>query len=723
MEDPEEEKRLMSPPHHRLLASDDDDGKEKRRISVFERLSQPEARATKRIVADGRISVVAANPTFLPTGLSAPGKNTSEASSSGGKLTRRQRRKMNAELRAQQLLVPVHPSNLPAPEHIANVPTRNKFTDLRWVKRNSPTGELKKSFWDQQSEVPAPSRKKEPETLSARVYRVLKTVKEKGLKKRRFQRPLTIEARRTPPRERLSSDLIAERRRRQKQISSGEHRGVTPEPRVQGSTAERSRQKGKQIWRPRPHREEKNERRTDLGVTSGAASRRSAPVSKQHQKWVQKKTHDDANPDGRHLGESSRGSRRAPTPPKNESNFDRSPQIEEIFLPSQEPEIQWRRRSEIRVLEEEEEEDMGEEYIEDMEEENIEEYIEENLEEMNNTLDMEVVYMVRHVNVDDEAYYDDGEGDDRWQPPVRQVYRRHHEAGSTTGGGGHSQGEDEVEEVEGNPPDAENITLADMRRQMRRQMRAKDREISQLNEKMTEMMTQMAMMMQMMQRNAAVGPMPNPPPDPPNFQAPQVSGVRGAPEGGNEVHNITRQPTPQNIASTSEPVTAAQLEGIITEKIKAIIAVDQAERLVGKGRPYPAEYDQVQYPKGSSVPKFNTLNGNNNPRQHLAQFKATCGNTGAGGNDALLFRQFVSSLTGTAFEWYAELPNDSVKTFAELESMFVKRFASATEKITIADLALDKRKREESVTKYITRWRNLSMKCEQQLEEEHAVQL
>lgn len=48
---------------------------------------------------------------------------------------------------------------------------------------------------------------------------------------------------------------------------------------------------------------------------------------------------------------------------------------------------------------------------------------------------------------------------------------------------------------------------------------------------------------------------------------------------------------------------------------------------------------------------------------------------------------------------------------------------SATEKITIADLALDKRRRDESVTKYITRWRNLSMKCEQQLEEEHAVQL
>ncbi|KAL0928798.1 hypothetical protein M5K25_000721 [Dendrobium thyrsiflorum] len=64
----------------------------------------------------------------------------------------------------------------------ANIPTQNEFTNLKWVKRNSSTGELKKSFWEQHSEVSiAPQKKKEPETLSARVYRVLKTVKERGL--------------------------------------------------------------------------------------------------------------------------------------------------------------------------------------------------------------------------------------------------------------------------------------------------------------------------------------------------------------------------------------------------------------------------------------------------------------------------------------------------------------------------------------------------------------
>lgn len=56
-----------------------------------------------------------------------------------------------------------------------------------------------------------------------------------------------------------------------------------------------------------------------------------------------------------------------------------------------------------------------------------------------------------------------------------------------------------------------------------------------------------------------------------------------------------------------------------------------------------------------------------------------------------------SSLTAVASEWYVELPNDCVKTFAELESMVVKRFASATEKITIVDFALAKRRRDGQV--------------------------
>ncbi|XP_028548060.1 uncharacterized protein LOC114578763 [Dendrobium catenatum] len=648
------------------------------RTSVFERLSQSETLTAKRVVTGRKISVVTANTTNLPRETVAPGRYETEASSSGGRLTRRQRRKRNAELRAQQLPVPVHPSNLPAPESKINIPTQNKFANLKWIKRNSSSGELKKSFWERQLEVPAPQKIREPERLSARVHRVLKTVKEKGLMKKKFQRPLIVEARRTPPRERLSSVVIAKQRNYQRQVPREAHRGVTLGSHVQESVAERAQRNGKQVWRPKPRKKKIFEEKDRPGVTSGAVSRRSAPANKTRQKWVQRKAHNDDNyNDSRHPGESSRRSRHSPTSAKEEVHFDRSPQIEEVILPSREPEIQWRRRSEIQVQEEEKE------YNDD------------------DTMEIEVVRMVSHVDVEEED--DDGDEEDQQSQPRVRVYRRRHRARPIASQSARSseEGDEEEEEVGENPFAGEDITLAEMRNQMRRQMRRKDREISQLNDKMTEMMTQMTVMMEMMQKTTSVGPAPAQPvnqaANSQNPQAPQASGVKGVPEGVDKNDDLTRQRTPQNVANASEPVTASQLEGLISEKIKAIIAAEQAEKLVGKGRPYPAEYDQVPYPKGYSVPKFNIFDGNKNPRQHLAQFKATCGNTG--GNDALLFRQFVSSLSGTTFEWYAELPNDSLKTFMELEALFVKRFASAKENTTIADLALDKRRKDESITR------------------------
>ncbi|KAL0919071.1 hypothetical protein M5K25_011140 [Dendrobium thyrsiflorum] len=73
-----------------------------RRTSVFERLSQSEVPTIKRTLAGGRISVVTANTTSRPTGLSLPREYDPETSTSGGRLTRRQRIKRNAELWAQQ---------------------------------------------------------------------------------------------------------------------------------------------------------------------------------------------------------------------------------------------------------------------------------------------------------------------------------------------------------------------------------------------------------------------------------------------------------------------------------------------------------------------------------------------------------------------------------------------------------------------------------------------
>ncbi|KAL0910853.1 hypothetical protein M5K25_018949 [Dendrobium thyrsiflorum] len=488
-----------------------------RRVSVFKRLSNSETPATRRVVVGKQISMLPATTTTLPTGLFVSGRNDAEASSSGGRPSRRQRRRMNAELRAQQLLQ-VHPSTLPAQEPEASVPTQNKFTNLKWVKRNNSTGELKQSFWEQQPQAPVPQKKKESETLSGRVHRVLKTVKERGLMKKKYQRPLEA------------------------------HRGVTLGPRVQESTAERAQQKDKQIWRPSPHERRALGKQTSMDVTSSAASQRSAPTNKSHKKWIPKKVPFDNPLDGRHPGESSRGSHHQPiASSQEEASFDRSPRIEEFFMPGDEPEIQWKRRSGIRTREDDEN-DKG-------------------------TMRVEVVYMVEH---DDE-------------PPLLRVYRRQHGAGSIAGRDKDSSENEEEEKFEDNSLFADATTLAEAQRQMRRQM--KDKEIAQLNAKMTEMMTQMTMMMQMMQRNITANSIPvqqtnhqatsSGLANPPAHHVPQVLGVRGSHEGGIESDRLIRQPTPQNVASTSEPVTVAQLETIINEKIKALEEEHAVQLLMG----------------------------------------------------------------------------------------------------------------------------------------------
>ncbi|KAL0915414.1 hypothetical protein M5K25_015826 [Dendrobium thyrsiflorum] len=465
-----------------------------RRVSVFKRLSNSETPATRRVVTGKQISVLPATTTTLPTGLSMPGRNDVEASSSGGRPSRRQRRRMNAELRARQLLQ-VHPSTLPAQEPEASVPTQNKFTNLKWVKRNSSTGELKQSFWEQRPQAPVPQKKKEPETLSGRVHRVLKTVKERGLMKKKYQRPLVIEARRIPPRE--LPPLVT--REKFKQNLQEAHRGVTLGSRVQESTAERAQQKDKQIWKPRPQERRALGKQTSMDVTSGAASQRSAPTNKSHKKWIPKKVPFDNPLDGRHPRESSRESHHQPiASSQEEASFDRSPRIEEFFMPNDEPEIQWKRRSGIRTREDDENDE--------------------------GTMRVEVVYMVEH---DDE-------------PPLLRVYRRQHGAGSTAGRDEDSSENEEEEEFEENPLFADAATLAEAQRQMHRQMKAKDKEIAQLNAKMTEMMTQMTMMMQMIQRNITANPIPvqqtnhqatsSGLANPPAHHVPQVSGqLEGVP--------------------------------------------------------------------------------------------------------------------------------------------------------------------------------------------------
>ncbi|KAL0909504.1 hypothetical protein M5K25_020378 [Dendrobium thyrsiflorum] len=442
------------------------------RTSVFERLSHPEVSTVKKTDIKQKTLPILSSVITLPTEPFVPGRHDHEASSSGGRLSRRQRRKLNAKLRAQQPL-PVHPSTLPALEPEANVPTQNKFANLKWVKRNSSAGELKQSFWEQQQQATAPQKKKY-ETLSARVHRVLKVAKENGLIKKKYQRPFINKTARIPSRELPAARVTQEKL---KSTPRGEHWSMKPELRIQESADKRSRWKGKEIWRPRLPKRKLLEKNVRIGVTSGIASQRSAS-KKNRQQWVPKEKVPMTNAyNGRHLGESSKESYCQPTSSyQKEINVDRTLSIEEVSVPHPEPEIYWKRHSEIRVQENDEEED---------------------------TMEVEVVYMVGH-------------GD---EPHQTRGYKRRNEPGPTSSKTITSQ-EDQIqyEQLEGeevpsgddqNDDQEEEVlaeTLAQAQRRLKFQMKEKDKEISELNSKMTEMMAQMTVMMQLMQKNIITNP-------------------------------------------------------------------------------------------------------------------------------------------------------------------------------------------------------------------------
>lgn len=95
-------------------------------------------------------------------------------------------------------------------------------------------------------------------------------------------------------------------------------------------------------------------------------------------------------------------------------------------------------------------------------------------------------------------------------------------------------------------------------------------------------------------------------------------------------------------------------------------------------------------------------------KEDLAHLILACGDTA--NNGSLLLRQFVQTLTGAAFVWYARLlPPDSIKYWHAKELEFVNRFYSTQRKVSITELTKMKEKPGKSAADFLTRWRNASV--------------
>ena len=107
--------------------------------------------------------------------------------------------------------------------------------------------------------------------------------------------------------------------------------------------------------------------------------------------------------------------------------------------------------------------------------------------------------------------------------------------------------------------------------------------------------------------------------------------------------------------------------------------------------------------------------------RHLSRFHSYMGNWAHHSNFCL--RMFPNSLTGDAFQWYTTLPAGSVKTWEQMQELFLSRFVDTTREVQLSELCTMTQHRDEPVEEYITRWQKAANRCQAPLSQELKVNL
>ena len=175
------------------------------------------------------------------------------------------------------------------------------------------------------------------------------------------------------------------------------------------------------------------------------------------------------------------------------------------------------------------------------------------------------------------------------------------------------------------------------------------------------------------------------------------------------------EPNPKNDSMSIE-----QIQNLIADAVKTHLQ-GGSHRTHRYSKPYTKRIDALRMPQGFQPPKFHQFDGKGNPKQHIAHFIETCNNAGTSGD--LLVKQFVRSLKGLAFDWYADLASTSIDSWGQMENEFLNRFYSTRRVVSISELTNTRQGDKEQVVDYIHRWRALSLKCKDHLPESSAVEM
>ncbi len=196
--------------------------------------------------------------------------------------------------------------------------------------------------------------------------------------------------------------------------------------------------------------------------------------------------------------------------------------------------------------------------------------------------------------------------------------------------------------------------------------------------------------------------------------------------GGRNYGQVLPQGPPQNqadhygpppplaqLATPVPPVGLADIHAQVEEVIRNTFGTEARPAIRPVFRsPCPANIDtKYLCPINWKMPKFDQSSGeeNENTVEHIARFTTQCRE--AATSPFLKMRLFSTSLTRTAFSWYASLPHNSVHDWNELEAKFHEQFYRAVPELSVTDIASYQQNAGETVEEYLNRFKTAINRC------------
>ncbi|HET7641124.1 MAG TPA: hypothetical protein VFK47_20615 [Ktedonobacteraceae bacterium] len=120
--------------------------------------------------------------------------------------------------------------------------------------------------------------------------------------------------------------------------------------------------------------------------------------------------------------------------------------------------------------------------------------------------------------------------------------------------------------------------------------------------------------------------------------------------------------------------------------------------------PFSPDIMEVPLPKDFQLPTIKAYTGTSDPRTHMTRYKAAMVMIGA--SDAIMCRAFLSTLDGTAQDWFNTIPDGSVQTFAELSKSFLSYFSGSIQhKKPFSHIGGVKQDKGESLRDFLSKWK------------------